>query len=106
MSVNPNESELTSVHVRITGGSDNAEDAVFDNAAIDLVLELEAGGAIFGMAPKYNLSVVLNDLSDSSTTIYAAEQADNQQAIGVMTVDVNDPQVELQQSELFVVTNP
>jgi hypothetical protein len=77
MTVNPNQAELTSVYVRIGGGADVVEDSVPDNASVDIVFDLEAGTALFGLGPAYRLSVALNDLSASSATIFTGSQAGN-----------------------------
>ncbi len=133
---NATQAELASVYVRytdVTDHGDNTEESIKDNQSFDLVLELEAGQVLFNQGSKYNLSVVLNDLFDSSKTIYSNTQGgalgdsnwlkpdvkfawtipagtlplvDNHvyQAIGVLSVGNADPIVDMEQSELFVVT--
>ena len=133
-----NQCELTSVFVRYTdivnhGGI--SEESIKDNQSFDLCLELEAGQAIFDAAGQYNLFVVLNDLSDSSKTVYTNTQAGSlgdpnwqnmdttfswtvpagsvplvddhvYQAIAVMSVGKHDPIVGAEQSRLFIITQP
>jgi hypothetical protein len=133
-----NECELSSVYVRYTdvaahGGI--SEESIKDNASFDLVLDLEAGQAIFNTGAAYSLSVVLNDLSASSKTIYtntlggslgdanwgkmavqfawtvppgtvAVVDGHVYQAIGVMNVGKADPIVDAEPSDLFIVTQP
>ena len=131
-----NQCELTSVFVRYTDTANHggiSEESIKDNQPFDLCLELEAGGAIFNAGAQYNLFVVLNDLSDSSRTVYANTQAGSlgdsswqnmdttfswtvpagsvplvddhvYQAIGVMSVGKHDPIVGTDQSRLFIVT--
>lgn len=135
---NATDAELASVYVRytdVTAHGDNTEESIKDNQSFDLVLELEAGQAVFNSGAKYNLSVVLNDLFDSSKTIYSNTQGGSlgdtawqkpdvkfawtipagslplvddhvYQAIGVLSVGNADPIVDMEQSELFVVTQP
>ena len=130
--------ELTSVYVRYTDTVDHggiSEESIKDNQSFDLCLELEAGQAIFDEGARYTLFVVLNDLSDSSTTVYTNTQAgslgdpswqtmgttfcwtvpagsvplvDNHvyQATAVMSVGKHDPIVDAGQSDLFIVTQP
>jgi|HubBroStandDraft_4_1064222.scaffolds.fasta_scaffold02520_7 hypothetical protein len=133
-----NESALTSVYVRYTDTADHggiSEESIKDNQSFDLCLDLEAGQTIFNSGAAYNLFVVLNDLSDSSTTVYKNSQggslgdpkwptmdttfswtipagsiplADDHvyQATGVMSVGKSDPIVDVDQSALFIVTQP
>jgi hypothetical protein len=112
-----------------------SEESIKDNQSFDLCLELEAGGAIFNEGAQYNLFVVLNDLSDSSQTVYTNTQAGSlgdpnwqdmdttfswtvpvgsvpladdhvYQATAVMSVGKHDPIVEAEQSRLFIITQP
>src|SRR5215469_9635976 len=133
-----NECELASVYVRYAdtvrhGGI--SEESIKDNEPIDLCLELEAGQSIFNAGAAYNLFVVLNDLSDSSTTVYRNSQAGSlgdpkwqtmattfswtvptgtiplvnehiYQATAVMSVGKSDPIVDVDQSAMFIVTQP
>jgi hypothetical protein len=98
-------------------------------------LKLEAGQTIFNAGALYNLFLVLNDLSDSSKTVYTSTQGGSlgdpnwtkmdvefswtvppgtvplvddhvYQAIGVMSVGKADPIVDAEQSDLFIVTQP
>ena len=133
---NATEAELASVYVRYTdvaAHGDSTEESIKDNQSFDLVLEIEAGQVLFNTGAKYNLSVVLNDLFDSSKTIYSNTQCGSlgdanwlkpdvkfawtippgtvplvddhvYQAIGVMSVGNADPIVDMEQGELFVVT--
>jgi hypothetical protein len=133
-----NECELTSVYVRYADTATHggiSEESIKDNQSFDLCLELEAGQAIFDAAGQYNLFVVLNDLSDSSKTVYTNTQAGSlddtnwktlattffwtvpagsvplvdghvYQAIGVMSVGKHNPIVNADQSSLFIVTQP
>lgn len=133
-----NECELSSVYVRYTdvvGHGGISEESIKDNQSFDLVLELEAGQTIFDSGAAYNLFVVLNDLSDSSKTVYTNTQAGSlgdpkwqamnttfswtvpagtvpladdhvYQAIAVMSVGKRDPIVDAEQSDLFIVTQP
>jgi hypothetical protein len=130
--------ELSSVYVRYThvdkhGGI--SEESIKDSQSFDLVLELEAGQTIFDQGAAYNLFVVLNDLSDSSKTIYKNTQAGSlgdpkwqkmntrffwtvppgsahladdhvYQATAVMSVGKHDPIVDVEQSDLFIATQP
>jgi hypothetical protein len=133
-----NECELSGVYVRYTDVADHggiSEESIKDNQSFDLVLELEAGQTIFNAGAAYNLFVVLNDLSDSSKTIYTNTQAGSlgdpkwqtmdttffwtvpasppaltddhvYQAIAVMSVGKHDPIVDAEQSDLFIATQP
>jgi hypothetical protein len=133
-----NECELSGVYVRYTDVADHggiSEESIKDNQSFDLVLELEAGQTIFNAGAAYNLFVVLNDLSDSSKTIYTNTQAGSlgdpkwqtmdttffwtvpaspqaltddhvYQAIAVMSVGKHDPIVDVEQSDLFIATQP
>jgi hypothetical protein len=112
-----------------------SEESIKDNQSFDLVLELEAGQTIFNSGAVYNLFVVLNDLSDSSKTIYTNAQAGSlgdpkwqamdttffwtvpvgtvaladdhvYQTIAVMSVGKHDPIVDAEQSDLFIVSQP
>jgi hypothetical protein len=136
---NANQCELSRVYVRytdITNHGGVSEEAIKDNAPFDLVLELEAGQTVFNTGAQYNLLIVLNDLSDSSTTVFSKTQSgqfgdtgwpkpDGQyfwtvptgvitstvddhvfQAIGVMSVGKADPVVDSGQSDLFIITQP
>ena len=133
-----NECELVSVYVRYAdtarqGGI--SEKSIKDNESIDLCLELEAGQTIFNAGAAYNLFVVLNDLSDSSTTVYKNSRAGSlgdprwqtmattfswtvpagsiplvnehiYQATALMSVGKSNPIVDADQSALFIVTQP
>jgi hypothetical protein len=140
-----NQCELTRAYVQYDAAvtppivySGVSEESIVYTEPFDIVLELEAGWAIWSSGAKYNLYVVLNDLSDSSTTLWTtntngsldsadpswlnpafksvfqvpagtitAAQADHVlQAIGVMSVGVGNPIVDLKQSELFIITQP
>jgi hypothetical protein len=133
-----NECELASVYVRYTDTASHggiSEESIKDNQSFDLCLELEAGQTIFNAGAAYNLFVVLNDLSDSSTTVYRNSQAGSlgdpkwqaqdttffwtvpagsipladdhvYQATAVMSVGKADPIVDVEQSELFIATQP
>jgi len=132
------ECELASVYVRYTDTANHggiSEESIRDDQSFDLVLELEAGSGKFNEGAKYNLFVVLNDISDSSKTVYANSQAgalgDPQwskmnttfswtvpagsipltddhvyQATAVMSVGVHDPIVDTEQSDLFIAIQP
>jgi hypothetical protein len=133
-----NECELAGVYVRYTDTTNHggiSEESIKDNQSFDLCLELEAGQTIFNAGAQYNLFVVLNDLSDSSTTVYKNSQAGSlgdpkwptmdttfcwtvpagsivladdhvYQATAVMSVGKSDPIVDVDQSALFIVTQP
>jgi len=133
-----NQCELTSVYVRytdITNHGGISEESIKDNQSFDLCLELEAGQTIFNQGAQYNLFVVLNDLSDSSRTVYTNTQAGSlgdpnwqnmdttfswtvppgsvpladdhvYQATAVMSVGKHDPIVDAEQSRLLIVTQP
>ena len=133
-----NQCELTSVYVRYTDTTNHggiSEESIKDDQSFDLCLELEAGQAIFDQGARYNLFVVLNDLSDSSRTVYTNTRTgslgdpswqnmgttfawtvpagsvplvDNHvyQATAVMSVGKHDPIVDAGQSDLFIVTQP
>ena len=133
-----NQCELTSVYVRYTDTTNHggiSEESIKDNQSFDLCLKLEAGQAIFNQGARYNLLVILNDLSDSSRTVYTntrtgslgdpswqdmgttfawtvpagtAPLADGHvyQATAVMSVGKRDPIVDAEQSDLFIVTQP
>jgi hypothetical protein len=126
------------VYVRYTDVANHggiSEESIKDNQSFDLVLELEAGQTIFNAGAMYNLFVVLNDLSDSSKTVYKNAQAGGlgdpkwqamdttfawtvpagtvpladdhvYQAVAVMSVGKNDPIVDVEQSDLFIATQP
>ena len=73
-----NECALARVYVRYAdtaryGGI--SEKSIKENEPIDLCLELEAGQTIFNAGAAYRLFVVLNDLSDSSATVYKNSRA-------------------------------
>ncbi len=133
-----NECELTSVYVRYADTARHggiSEESIRDNEPIDLCLELEAGQTIFNAGAAYNLFVVLNDLSDSSTTVYKNSRGGSlgdpkwqtmattfswtvpagsirlvdehiYQATAVMSVGKSDPIVDVDQSAVFIVTHP
>jgi hypothetical protein len=133
-----NECELASVYVRYTDTASHggiSEESIRHNHSFDLCLALEAGEIIFNSGAAYNLLVVLNDLSDSSATVYKNSQAgslgdpkwpaqdttfswtvpagsirltDNHvyQATAVMRVGKSDPIVDVAQSDLFIATQP
>jgi hypothetical protein len=133
-----NECELASVYVRYTDTANHggiSEESIKDNESFDLCLELEAGQTIYNAGAQYNLLVVLNDLSDSSATVYKNSQAGSlgdpkwqamdttffwtvpvgsvpladdhvYQATAVMSVGRADPIVDSEQSPLFIVTQP
>lgn len=132
------ECELASVYVRYSdtvrhGGI--SEESIKDNEPIDLCLALEAGQTIFNAGAVYNLFVVLNDISDSSATVYKNSRAGSlgdpkwqtmattffwtipaggiplvnehiYQATAVMSVGKSDPIVDVDQSAVFIVTTP
>ena len=133
-----NECELASVYVRYTDTASHggiSEESIKDNESFDLCLELEAGQTIYNSGAQFNLFVVLNDLSDNSTTVFKNSQAGSlgdpkwqamdttffwtipvgsvplvddhvYQATGVMSVGRADPIVDSEQSPLFIVTQP
>ena len=133
-----NQCELTSVYVRYTDTTNHggiSEESIKDDQSFDLCLELEAGGTIFNTGAQYNLFVVLNDLSDSSRTVYTNTQVGGlgdlnwqkmdttfswtvpagsvplvddhvYQATAVMSVGKHDPIVNAEQSGLFIITQP
>ena len=133
-----NQCELASVYVRYTDTTNHggiSEESIKDNQSFDLCLELEAGQTIFNQGARYNLFVILNDLSDSSTTVYTNTQAGSlgdpnwqnmgttfswtvpagsvplvdhhvYQATAVMSVGKHDPIVDAEQSRLLIVTQP
>ena len=133
-----NQCRLISVYVRYTDTTNYggvSEESIKDNQSFDLCLKLEAGQAIFNQGARYNLLVILNDLSDSSRTVYTNTQAGSlgdpnwqnmnttfcwtvpagsvplvddhvYQATAVMSVGKHDPIVDAEQSDLFIVTQP
>jgi len=133
-----NECELAGVDVRYTDTVNHggiSEESIKDNESFDMCLELEAGQTIFNSGAPYKLFVVLNDLSDSSKTIYTNNHAGSlgdpnwqnmdttfswtvpagsipladdhvYQATAVMSVGKHDPIVDVEQSDLFIVTQP
>lgn len=130
--------ELTRVYVRYADTARHGgicEHAITANVPIDLCLQLQAGRAVFDVGAAYHLAVVLNDLSDSSATIYANSHAGSlgdpawqtmattfswtlptasipladqhiYQATAVMSVGKPDPIVEASQSPPFIITQP
>ena len=73
-----NQCELSSVYVRYTDVANHggvSEESIKDNASFDLVLVLEAGQTIYNTGAHYNLLIVLNDLSDSSKTVFTDSQS-------------------------------
>jgi len=52
-----------------------SEESINDDQSFDLCLELQAGLSIFNGGAAYKLSVVVNDLSDSCTTVYNSSRA-------------------------------
>ena len=136
---NTNTCNLSGVYVRYDdtatyGGV--SEDSIKDNVPFDICLALEAGQNIFNMPAAYNLHVALNDLSNSSTTVYTANLPGTLgdpgwttldfvhsfpvppalitpaldghafQVVGVMSVGKGDPIVEAKLSEIFIITQP
>ena len=133
-----NQCRLISVYVRYTDTTNYggvSEESIKDNQSFDLCLKLEAGQAIFIQGARYNLLVILNDLSDSSRTVYTNTRtgslgdpswqdmgttfawtvpagsvplADGHvyQVTAVMSVGKHDPIVDAEQSDLFIVTKP
>jgi hypothetical protein len=136
---NTNTCNLSGVYVRYHdtatyGGV--SEDSITDNVPFDVCLGLEAGKNLFNMPAAYNLHVALNDLSNSSTTVYTTDLAGTLgdagwttldfvsafavppasitpaldghafQVVGVMSVGKGDPIVEAKLSEIFIITQP
>jgi hypothetical protein len=133
-----NACQLASVYVRYTDTANHggiSEESIKDGQSFDLCLELEAGQTIFDAGAVYELFVVLNDLSDSSATVYKNSQAGSlgdpkwqaqrttffwtipagsvpladdhvYQATAVMSVGKGDPIVDSAQSQLFIATQP
>jgi hypothetical protein len=133
-----NACRLASVYVRYTDTANHggiSEESIKDNQSFDLCLELEAGQTIFNAGAVYELFVVLNDLSDSSATVYKNSQAGSlgdpkwqaqdttffwtipagsvpladdhvYQATAVISVGKADPIVDSAQSQLFIATQP
>jgi hypothetical protein len=133
-----NQCRLISVYVRYTDTTNYggiSEESIKDNQSFDLCLKLEAGQTIFNQGARYNLFVVLNDLSDSSRTVYTNTRTGSlgdpswqnmattfawtvpagsvplvddhvYQATAVMRVGKRDPIVDAEQSDLFIVTQP
>jgi hypothetical protein len=134
---NTNTANLSGVYVRYHdtatyGGV--SEDSIKDNLPFDICLALESGANVFGMSAAYNLHVALNDLSNSSTTVYTDDLAGSLgdadwaaldfvhafavppalitaaldghafQVVGVMSVGKADPIVEAKLSEVFIIT--
>lgn len=131
-----NECQLASVYVRYADTARHggiSEKSIRDNESIDLCLALEAGQTIFNAGAAYNLFVVLNDLLDSSATVYKNSRAGSlgdpkwltmattfswtipagsiplvdehiYQATAVMSVGKSDPIVDVDQSAIFIVT--
>jgi len=132
-----NTANLSGVYVRYDdtatyGGV--SEDSIKDNVPFDLCLALEAGQNLANMPAAYTLTVALNDLSNSSTTVYsdsltgalgdtgwptldyvhafpvppalitAALDGHAFQVVGVMSVGKADPIVEAKLSEVFIIT--
>ena len=130
--------ELTSVYVRYADTAEHggiSEKSIKDNEPIDLCLDLEAGRTIFNAGAAYHLFVVLNDISESSATVYKNSRAGSlgdpkwrtmattfawtipvggiplvaqhiYQATAVMSVGKSNPIVDVDQSPPFIVTQP
>lgn len=131
-----NQCELASVYVRYADTARHggiSEKSIRDNESIDVCLALEAGQTIFNAGSAYNLFVVLNDLLDSSATVYKNSHAGSlgdpkwltmattfswtvpagsiplvdehiYQATAVMSVGKSHPIVDVDQSAIFIVT--
>jgi len=130
--------ELIRVYVRYADTARHGgicEHAITGTEPIELCLQLQAGQTIFDAGAAYQLFVVLNDLSASSTTIYTNSHAGSlgdpawqtmattfcwtlptgsvpltgqhiYQAIAVMSVGKPDPIVKANQCPVFIVTQP
>jgi hypothetical protein len=130
-----NECELQRVFVRNSGGT-VTEESIKDNATFEVVLDLEAGSAIFASGAQFKLFAVVNDLSTSTTAFTSAPVSGSlgggsadwptlafqhvftvpaqtaakddhlYQAFGLMSVGVSNPIVDAEQSDIFVITQP
>ena len=129
---NTMECELVRVYARNRGGL-VAEEAIKDNVPYDVVMEAESGQGLFNQGGQYKLIMVLRDLTTSSTITQQVVQgtfgdanwptpvvqhafaeapagngADDHvlQALGVLSAGRNDPIVDTEQSDAFIVTQP
>ncbi len=77
----PNDADIVRCFVRAVGGL-SSESALPYNAPFEIVVEVEAGAAIFGTGAQFAAGVVLRDLSDSVSFPAPAAGA-NTPAIGL-----------------------
>jgi hypothetical protein len=130
---NTNECELSRVYVRNTGGL-VSEESIKDSASFEVVLEAEAGQALFNNGGAYKLLMVLTDLTNDYITFntnsvsgtfgdanwpgpvlqfpFAVPATGSGrddhvfQAMGVVSAGKNDPIVDTEQSDVFIITPP
>lgn len=129
---NANQVQLEQVYAR-NGGGATSEESIKDNVPYELVMEAEAGSAMFNAGGAYKLIMVLRDLTTSSTVSVntvsgsfgdanwpapALKRAFPQaaagagrddhvlQALAVLSAGVHDPSVESEESEVFIITQP
>ena len=128
-----NQCELSRVYVRNSGGQ-VSEESIKDNASFDVVLDAEAGQALFNNGGAYKLIMVLTDLTGDYVT-YANNALTGTfgdanwpspvlsfpftlppvgpgrddhvfQAMGVLSAGMSDPIVDTEQSDVFIITQP
>jgi len=128
-----NDCELSRVYVRNNGGL-VSEESIKDNVSFDVVLEAEAGQTLFNGGGAYKLIMVVTDFTADYTT-YATNTVSGNfgdanwpnpvlsypftlapagpgrddhvlQAMGVLSAGRNDPSVDTEQSDLFIITQP
>ena len=128
-----NQCELSRVYVRNSGGQ-VSEESIKDNASFDVVLEAEAGQALFNNGGAYKLIMVLTDLTGDyitfATNTLSGTFGDANwpnpvlsfpftlpptgsgredhlfQAMGVLSAGKSDPIVDTEQSDIFIITQP
>ncbi|RMD93736.1 MAG: hypothetical protein D6814_15220 [Calditrichaeota bacterium] len=131
----PNDAELVRVYTRNPGGA--IADVTFPfNQNIEIVVEAEAGSAIFGSGAGFEVGVVVRDLTDntiipttgaiadslsagawstqstqftftiSSADLGAAKENHIVEVIAFLRVRVADPDVSFARSPLFMITRP
>ena len=130
---NANGCELVRVFTRRVG-SPIADDTIKSNEAFQVVIQAEAGQALWNIGGPYRLNLVVRDLTDG-TTVNAVAQVGNfgdanwpglamqfafpavpaqgaaqqdhiYQAIAVVTAGTVDPIVGFAESDLLIITTP
>jgi hypothetical protein len=131
---NTDECELSRVYVRNPGGL-VAEESIKDNVIFEVVLEAEAGQALFNQGGAYKLITVVTDFTNDYITFFTNSVSGtfgdanwpNQvvqhaftppaapgpgrddhvfQAIGVVSAGRADPIVDTEFSDVFIITQP